>query len=38
METAGLLGQITAEVWNQNWNVNCQAVPTAEASIAYLAP
>ena len=38
METAGLLDQIPAEVWTVEWNVNSQAVPNAEASIAYLAP
>ena len=38
MATAGLLDQIQAEVWHQDWNVNCQAVPNAEASISYLAP
>ncbi|NJD33597.1 MAG: transposase [Betaproteobacteria bacterium] len=38
METAGLLDQIPTEVWHQDWNVNCQAVPNAEASISYLAP
>jgi hypothetical protein len=38
MEQAELLSHIPAEVWRQDWNVNCQAVPNAEASIAYLAP
>ncbi|MGH7383475.1 MAG: IS91 family transposase, partial [Candidatus Methylomirabilales bacterium] len=38
MHTAGLLDQIPSETWQQDWNVNCQAVPSAEASIAYLAP
>jgi hypothetical protein len=38
MHRAGLLAQIPAEAWQQDWNVNCQAVPNAEASIAYLAP
>ena len=38
MHTAGLLDQIPSESWQQDWNVNCQAVPRAEASIAYLAP
>ncbi len=27
-----------AAVWQPDWNVNCQAVPNAEASISYLAP
>jgi len=38
MHTARLLDQIPSESWQQDWNVNCQAVPSAEASIAYLAP
>jgi hypothetical protein len=38
MHKTGLLAQIPTEVWQQDWNVNCQAVPNAEASIAYLAP
>jgi hypothetical protein len=38
MRKAGLLAQIPTQVWQQDWNVNCQAVPNAEASIAYLAP
>jgi hypothetical protein len=38
MHRAGLLAQIPTQVWQQEWNVNCQAVPNAEASIAYLAP
>jgi hypothetical protein len=35
---AALLDQIPSETWQQDWNVNCQAVPNAEASIHYLAP
>jgi hypothetical protein len=35
---AALLDQIPSETWQQDWNVNCQAVPNAEASIQYLAP
>jgi hypothetical protein len=38
MYRAGLLAEIPAEVWTQDWNVHCQAVPHAEASIEYLAP
>lgn len=38
MRKQGLFDQIPAEVWTQNWNVNCQAVPSAQASIEYLAP
>lgn len=38
MEKAGLLCQINPKVWDQEWNVNCQAVGNAEASLKYLAP
>jgi hypothetical protein len=38
MRKARLLAQIPTEVWQQEWNVNCQAVPNAEASVRYLAP
>jgi hypothetical protein len=38
MPRAGRLAQIPAAAGQQEWNVNCQAVPNAEASIAYLAP
>jgi hypothetical protein len=38
MHRAGLLAEIPAEVWQQDWNVHCQAVPNAEASIESLAP
>jgi hypothetical protein len=38
MEKAGLLDQIPAEVWQKEWNVNCQAVGDGSASIKYLAP
>jgi hypothetical protein len=38
MEKAGLLNKIPSEVWHKDWNVNCQAVGEAEASIKYLAP
>ncbi len=38
LEHTELFEQIPAAVWQQDWNVNCQAVPNAEASIAYLAP
>jgi putative transposase/transposase-like zinc-binding protein len=38
MERAGLLAEIPPEAWQQDWNVHCQAVPNAEASIQYLAP
>ena len=38
MRKAGLLNQIPSEVWNKEWNVNCQAVGDPEASIKYLAP
>jgi hypothetical protein len=37
MQEAGLLEDIPAAVWNTDWNVNCQAVGDAEASLRYLA-
>ncbi len=39
-EMAGrnLLNQINQKVWSLQWNVNCQPVGTAEASLKYLAP
>lgn len=37
MREAGLLGEIPPEVWAIDWNVNCQAVGEAEASLRYLA-
>lgn len=36
MDDAGLLAQINACVWTVNWNVNCQPVGDAEASLKYL--
>jgi hypothetical protein len=38
MAKAGLLGQIPPGVWSTDWNVNSQAVGSAEASIKYLTP
>lgn len=38
MAKAGLLSEIPAEVWTTDWNVNSQAVGSAEASIRYLTP
>lgn len=38
MKKAGLFEQIPSSVWQKEWNVNCQAVGEAEASIKYLAP
>jgi hypothetical protein len=38
IEKAGLLSQIPAEVWKKDWNVNCQAVGDAQASLKYLTP
>lgn len=35
---AGKLGEIPSDVWESDWNVNCQAVGNAEYSIRYLAP
>ena len=38
MKQAGLFDQIPPEVWQIDWNVNCQAVGSSEASLKYLAP
>jgi hypothetical protein len=38
MKAAGLLEEIPAEVWETEWNVNCQAVGESSASLKYLAP
>ena len=34
----GLLGLIPLEVWQTDWNVNCQAAGAGEHSLRYLAP
>jgi hypothetical protein len=34
----GFIDRIPPEVWTTPWNVHCQPVPDAEASIRYLAP
>lgn len=36
MAEAGLLAQIDAEVWTVDWNVHCQPVGDAQASLEYL--
>lgn len=36
MRAAGLLAEIDPKVWTVDWNVNCQAVGDAAASLAYL--
>lgn len=38
MAQCSLLCQINPEVWKRQWNVNCQPVGNAEASLKYLAP
>jgi hypothetical protein len=38
MEKLGLLPEIDPAVWKIDWNVNCQPVGDAEASLKYLAP
>ncbi len=38
MIKAGLFDQIPAQVWQIDWNVNSQAVPSSEACLKYLAP
>jgi hypothetical protein len=37
MAAQGLLGEIPAAVWEIDWNVNCQAVGSGEATLKYLA-
>lgn len=37
MAAAGVLGDIPTEVWSIDWNVNCQAVGEAQATLRYLA-
>jgi hypothetical protein len=37
MDQAGLLAQIPLEVWNIDWNVNCQAVGSGQTTLKYLA-
>ena len=34
----GLLGEIPAEVWAMEWNVNCQAAGDGSGALQYLAP
>lgn len=38
MKQAGLFDQIPAQVWQIDWNVNSQALPSSETSLKYLAP
>ena len=38
MDKAGLLDEIPESVWQKDWNVNSQTVPTQEHCIEYLAP
>jgi len=38
MKQANLFDQIPPQVWQVDWNVNCQAVSSSEASLKYLAP
>jgi len=38
MAKSNLLSRIDPKVWSIKWNVNCQAVGKAEASLKYLAP
>jgi Putative transposase len=37
MDEAGLLPEIPLEVWNIDWNVNCQAVGNGQTTLKYLA-
>ena len=38
IDKAGLLGAIPPELWQTDWNVNCQAAGACEHSLRYLAP
>jgi hypothetical protein len=38
MKQAQLFEQLPAAVWTIDWNVNCQAVGSSQASLKYLAP
>jgi DNA-directed RNA polymerase subunit RPC12/RpoP len=38
MKKAGLFDQIPSEIWQSDWNVDSQAVPSSEACLKYLAP
>lgn len=38
MKEAGLLEEIPPQLWQIDWNVNCQAVGPSERSLHYLAP
>lgn len=38
MKKSGLYPKIPSDVWNQTWNINCQAVNSSEQSVKYLAP
>jgi hypothetical protein len=38
MKQAKLLDQIPNDVWQIDWNVNCQAVGSSQATLKYLAP
>ena len=38
MKKRNLYYQIQPEVWQQDWNVNCQAMGNSERSVRYLAP
>lgn len=38
IKAAGLFDLVPPEVWNIDWNVNCQAVGESSASLGYLAP
>ena len=38
MKASDLYALIPESVWLQDWNVNCQSVPSADATLNYLAP
>lgn len=38
LKQAGVLGQVPAQVWTQDWVVHCQPVGSGKAALKYLAP
>ena len=38
LKRAGLINQISAKVWNQNWQVHCEPVGKGISAFTYLAP
>jgi len=38
VRAAGILDEVPSDVWELDWNVNCQAVPESSGCLNYLAP